>query len=208
LMPVPQFVHASAPGHVPGPYRDGTGERARQSVTVRAGQETRGIDVVLEPGGVELKGVVRDLSGGELEGAQVAVAHAYGRSGADGTFTLWVAPGETLLEARAEGYAPGWMLGVAPGQSFEIALTPESVLVGQVLRIDDRTPVADADVHAMRSMERFGPAITDANGRFRLEGLEPGAYRLEAFHDEAYGAGAESAVLGLGETSQPIVILA
>src|SRR5690606_29552670 len=61
LMPVPQFIHASAPGHVPGPYRDGTGPRARASVPVRAGQETRGIDVILEPGGVELKGVVRDL---------------------------------------------------------------------------------------------------------------------------------------------------
>ncbi|PCC68589.1 Carboxypeptidase regulatory-like domain-containing protein [Nannocystis exedens] len=208
LLPVPQFVHASAPGHVPGQHRAGPGRRARTLVTLRAGQVTTGIDVVLASGGVELKGVVRDLSGGELEGALVSSGFAYARSGADGTFTLWVAPGETYLDARADGYAKGWMMGVAPGMTFEIALTPESVLVGRVVRAEDGAPVAGASVYAEKHLESSSQAVTDANGNFRIEGLKPGAYRLEAFHDEAYGTGPESAVLGLGETSEPIVIKA
>lgn len=209
LLPAPQFVHASAPGHVPGEHRVGSGPRARTWVRLRAGQETREVDVVLAPGGVELKGVVRDLSGGELEGALVSASYAYARSGPDGAFSLWVAPGEVFLEAKAEGYAPGWMQGLAPGQRFEIALTPESVLVGRVVRAADGVALEGAEVRAEKSFEGgFGPAITDAGGHFRIDGLKPGAYRLEAFHDEAYGAGAESAVLGLGETSEPIVIRA
>lgn len=208
LLPVPQFVHASAAGHVPGQYRAGPGARARTLVTLRAGQETREVDVVLLAGGVELKGVVRDLSGGELEGAQVSSGFAHGRTGADGRFTLWVAPGEAYLEAHADGYARGWMMGVAPGMTFEIALTPESVLVGRVVRAEDGAPVAGASVLAVKPMESSAEAISDTNGNFRIEGLKPGAYRLEAFHDEAYGVGAESAVLGLGETSEPIVIRA
>ncbi|MBZ5712260.1 carboxypeptidase regulatory-like domain-containing protein [Nannocystis pusilla] len=208
LLPVPHFVHASAPGHLPAGYRRGKGARARGRVTLLAGQETREVDVVLRPGGVELKGVVRDLSGGELEGAQVTSGYAIARSGADGEFTMWVAPGETVVQARAEGYAPGFMIGVAPGLLFEIALTPESVLVGKVVRAEDGAPVAGADVWAQQQFEGVGPARTDANGQFRVEGLKPGAYRLEAFHDEAYGAAPESAVLGLGETSEPIVIRA
>jgi len=208
LLPVPQFVHASAPGHISAGYRLGEGPRARTLVPLRAGQETRAIDVVLHGGGVELKGIVRDLSGGELEGALVTADYAIAHSKADGTFSLWVAPGDAFVQARADGYAPGWMQGVAPGLLFEIALTPESVLVGKVVRAEDGAPVAGADVWAQKEFDGSGPARTDANGQFRLAGLKPGAYRLEAFHDEAYGAGPESTVLGLGETSEPIVIRA
>ncbi|MFY0534014.1 carboxypeptidase regulatory-like domain-containing protein [Nannocystis pusilla] len=209
LLPVRQFVHASAPGHVPGQYRAGPGRRASTLVTLRAGQETAGIDVLLAAGGVELKGVVRDLSGGELEGALVSSGFAYARSSADGTFTLWVAPGSsTYIEAHHDGYVRGWMMGVAPGMTFEIALTPESVLVGRVVRAEDGAPVAGASVYAEKHLDTFAQAVTDADGNFRIVGLKPGAYGLEAFHDEAYGTGPESAVLGLGETSEPIVIKA
>ncbi|MFZ6183719.1 carboxypeptidase regulatory-like domain-containing protein [Nannocystis pusilla] len=208
LLPVRQFVHASAPGHVPGQYRAGPGRRASTLVTLRAGQETAGIDVLLAAGGVELKGVVRDLSGGELEGALVSSGFAYARSGADGTFTLWVAPGEAYIEAHHDGYVKGWMMGLAPGMTFEIALTPESVLVGRVVRVEDGAPVAGASVYAEKHLDTFAQAVTDADGNFRIVGLKPGAYGLEAFHDEAYGTGPESAVLGLGETSEPIVIKA
>lgn len=208
LLPVPHFVHASAPGYVPGQYRAGTGQSARELVVLRAGQETREVDVTLSPGGVELKGIVRDHSGGELEGALVTAGYAYVRSGPDGSFSLWVAPGEVYLQARAEGYAPGWMQGIAPGMTFEIALTPESVLVGRVVRAGDGTAIEGAQVLARTSsgFETVGPALTDAGGNFRLEGLKPGAYKAEALHDTAYGQAAESVVLGLGETSAPIVI--
>ncbi|HEY0137106.1 MAG TPA: carboxypeptidase-like regulatory domain-containing protein [Nannocystis sp.] len=208
LWPVAYFVRASAPHFIPGQHRRGT--RARTLVALRAGQEARDIDVVLQGGGVELRGVVHDLSGGVLEGAQVQAGDADARSGPDGTFLLWVAPGQVYVTARAAGYAQGSAPGRAPGQWFELRLTPESVLVGRVVRAGDRAPLAGASVYAQASdaWNPVGPAITDASGNFRVEGLLPGTYKLEAKHDEAYGMAPESAVLGLGETSEVIEIAA
>ncbi len=210
LWPVPHFVHASAPRFIPGRHRGGEGPRAPVLVTLRAGEAAQNIDVILRGGGVELMGVVQDLSGGVLEGALVNVAEAYARSGADGQFSLWVAPGSVFVTAHVDGYAEGSGSGLAPGQWFELRLTPESVLVGRVVRADDHAPLEGASVYAREDSRwsSFGPAITDADGRFRIEGLLPGSYKLEALHDEAYGMARESAVLGLGETSNAIEIAA
>jgi protocatechuate 3,4-dioxygenase beta subunit len=211
LIPVPHFVNASAPTYVPRPYLRGKGPLAEGVVRLQAGQEARDIDIVLRPGGVLLTGVVRDISGGELEGALVSAGYAHARSGADGGFSLWVQPGSQWLNASAEGYADGYGQGIAPGHVFEIYLTPESVLVGRVVRAADGAPLADAEVWASDGSPwgfGKGPAITDAGGNFRIVGLEPGAYKAEAFHDEAYGTAEESAVLGLGETSEPVTVTA
>ena len=206
LWPVPHQVRASARHFVPDRSRRGT----RDLVVLRPGEEAGDIDVVLRGGGVEIKGVVHDLSGGVLEGAALEAGEADGVSGADGQFALWVAPGQVSVQARADGYAEGSRFGVAPGQWFELTLTPESVLVGRVVRAEDRAPLANASVYAQSSdgWNNIGPAITDDLGNFRVEGLLPGTYKLEAMHDEAYGMAAESAVLGLGETSEPIEIAA
>ncbi|MEZ4449679.1 MAG: carboxypeptidase regulatory-like domain-containing protein [Nannocystaceae bacterium] len=51
-------------------------------------------------------------------------------------------------------------------------------------------------------------AFTDGAGRFRLGGLEPGVYKAEAAADELFGRADEQVVLGLGETSAPLVITA
>lgn len=211
LLPVPHFVHASAPTFIPAPHRRGTGARANPLVLLYAGQEARDVDVVLRPGGVLLTGVVRDLSGGELEGALVTAGFAHARSGADGKFSLWVRPGGQWLSASAEGYANGYGQGHAPGHVFEIYLTPESVLIGRVVRAEGGEPLEGAEVYASDGSPwglGKGPAITDAGGNFRIVGLEPGAYKAEAYHDEAYGKAEESAVLGLGETSEPVVVTA
>ena len=210
LLPVPHAVHASAPRFVPASHRVRRDRLASQLVPLRAGHETTDIDVVLRGGGVELRGVVFDLAGGAVEGAMVSVAEAHALSTSDGDFSLWVAPGPVYVTATADGYADTAQPGVAPGQRFTLRLTPESVLVGRVVRAADHTPLADASVFARAAgaWAGVGPAITDADGKFRIEGLLPGSYQLEARHDEAYGMASESAVLGLGETSTPIEISA
>lgn len=72
LLPVNYRVGAMAPGYVPMFHsREGRGGE-RERVRLRPGQETRGIDVALAGGAVEITGVVRDLSGGAIEGAQVS----------------------------------------------------------------------------------------------------------------------------------------
>jgi len=206
LWPVPHQVRASARHFVPARYRGGK----RDLVVLRAGEDVGEIDVVLRGGGALIKGVVHDLSGGVLEGATLEAGEADGVSAADGQFALWVEPGQVFVKARAEGYAEGSRFGVAPGQWFELRLTPESVLAGRVVRASDRAPLANALVYAQSSdgWNNIGPAITDDLGNFRVEGLLPGTYKLEAMHDEAYGMAAESAVLGLGETSEAIEIVA
>lgn len=210
LFPVPHSVQASAPTFIPQAYEQRELRWNRGNVVLRAGQETRDIDIVLLPGGVEIKGFVRDLSGGELEGAFVSAGYAHTRSGPEGAFSLWVQPGDAGVGAHAEGYADGYDGGVAPGHVFELYLTPEAVLVGRVIRAEDGAPLADAYVSASSGSggSSGGPAITDASGNFRIDGLPPGAYKATATHDAAYGVAAELVVLGLGETSAPVEIRA
>ncbi|MCY1069219.1 sigma-70 family RNA polymerase sigma factor [Nannocystis sp. RBIL2] len=208
LLAVPHRITASAPHFIPRAHRSGSGALARELVPLRFGQEERGIDITLLPGGVKLVGIVRDLGGGEVDGALLEAGDAAGRSGADGSFSLWVRPGEVLVTATAEGYADAQTSGRAPGLTLEILMIPESVLLGRVVRADDGSPVAGAEVSALNGggWGRQGPAFTDASGNFRIDALRPGAYKARALHDEGYGAAEALVVLGLGETSAPVEV--
>lgn len=210
LFGVKHWVSASAAGFIAEAYHHGEGAARREEVALRPGQEATDIDIVLEGGGVELRGIVKDLSGGAIEGAQVGGGSALGFTGADGNFSLWVRAGESGVWAEAEGYASGWESGVVPGHFFEVYLTPESVLVGKVVRVADGTPVEGARVTAESGGDGWNQAssITDASGSFRLDGLKPGPYKAKAEADDAYGLADEAAILGLGETSEPITVKA
>lgn len=210
LLGVRYSLSASAAGHIPAQYEVGEGAGRRTWVQLRPADEATGVDIELEAGGVEVRGVVKDLSGGAIEGAQVAVDYGVALSDEDGAFAMWVRPGPTWASARADGYASGFTEGVAPGHLFEIFLTPESVLVGKVVRVADGTPVEGARVTAQSGGWGWNDAsaISDAGGNFRLDGLEPGAYKAQAVADDATGMAEEQAILGLGETSAQIVIQA
>ena len=211
LFPVEHRVSASAPTYIPDRHEHGEGPRKRSAVYLVAGGERSGVDIVLKPGGVEIKGVVRDLSGGVLEGAIVRAGGGVTRSSERGEFSLWVEPGIARVGAQAEGYASNNDRGAAPGHEFEILLTPESVLVGTVVRAGSGEPVAGVSVNAntwgARSNWGSGPAaLTDAEGKFRIDGLDPGSFKPTAFDDEHYGVAAAKVHLGLGQTSDPVVI--
>ncbi|MFO0633695.1 MAG: carboxypeptidase regulatory-like domain-containing protein [Nannocystaceae bacterium] len=211
LPPLKVAISAGAPSYQPGRY-DGPGKF--DEVDLRAGEAKQGIDIMLEAGGVLVRGVVKDLAGGVIEGASVRgyrgwgwdAQTSFGTSNERGEFELWVAPGELNVTAHAEGYAQGNKSGAAPGYTFEVLLTPESVLEGRVVRADDRKPVADAYV----TLESWGWAehgtYTDADGVFRLGGLEPGRYKPIARTAESYGQIAESVRLGLGQSVADIEI--
>jgi len=211
LFPVKHRVSASAPEYKPGEYSHGEGPRKRQTVPLMIGVERRGVDIVLKPGGVEIFGTVRDISGGVLEGAQVRSTGAMTRSDEEGRFSLWVGPGVAWVNASAEGYTNSSDRGAAPGHDFELLLTPESVLIGKVVLAGTQTPVAgisvDASTWGARSNWGYGPAaITDASGTFRIDGLDPGIYKPTAFDDEHYGIAAAQVQLGLGETSDTVLV--
>ena len=208
LLGVRHIVNASAPTFIPGPYFRGLGVSRREFVELRAGQELRDIDITLQGGGVEIHGVVKDLSGGAVEGAQIAGANNFALAGTDGLFSMWVKPGSTWITAQADGYANGGDDGVTPGHRFEIFLTPEAVLIGKVVRAADGTPIEGARVTANSGGWSWSEAaaLTDAGGNFRLDGLDPGAYKARAESDDVLGLAKEQAILGLGETSAPILI--
>lgn len=198
---------ASAPGYVPGLHFQGEGAGRIAGIDLRAGTETRGVDLVLEDGGVEIRGIVRDLSGGPIEGAQIVTERAFTRSDSEGAFSLWVRPGPQSVVADAEGYAPSLAEGIAPSRSFELFLSPEAVLLGKVVRVGSGEPVEGATVRS-GSQEWGGnhAVLTDSGGNFRIAGLQPGVYKPTAEADDARGRAVEQVVLGIGETSATIVI--
>ena len=192
----PHRVHASAAHHVPS---------APAIVT----PPLAGIDITLAAGGIEVTGVVLDLSGGIIEGATVELGGGVTTSGPDGEFRLWSAPGRRGVGAFADGYTEAHDGGTVPGHRFVLRLLPEAVLVGKVVRAADGAAIAGARVDAEgNNSADHGPAFTDAAGRFRLTGLRPGAYKTSAVTDDAFGLAPEQAVVGLGETSAEIVITA
>jgi protocatechuate 3,4-dioxygenase beta subunit len=213
LPPLRVVVSASAATYQPGHY-DAPGKL--ESFSLGAGEEKTGIDIVLRSGGVAVRGVVKDIAGGVVEGAIVraqsdsrwdsARGRAYARTDGKGEFTAWVTPGGVSLSATAEGYAPGHEAGKAPGYTFEILLTPESVLAGRVVRKSDGKPVADAHITLERWYSASDGTYTDADGNFRLDRLEPGRYKPMATTSDVYGELADSVALGLGQTVDGIVI--
>ncbi len=215
LPPVRVEVSASAPTYQPGQHRPA--DRRRDFVELAPGQARGGIDIVLRSGGVEVHGVVKDLAGGVIEGALVSSrgvwwgnggsrGAAWARSDDEGRFSLWLAPGEQRLWATAEGYADANQGGVAPGFTFELRLSPESVLAGRVIDVDG-TAVADAEV-TPGGEDVWGDArtLTDAEGRFRLTRLEPGRYKPIARHARGVGQVGNSVRLGVGETREGLAI--
>lgn len=211
LIPVGTHVSAFAPEYVPANYvREGARRDRQSTVRLHPRALVEGVDLVLEPGGVLVEGFVRDIGGGPIEGALVQIGGSWSRprvgtsvglSAEDGAFALWTAPGEMRVRARADGYAGASASGTAPGQTIELLLTPESVLVGQVVLAGTREPVGKIKVSA-----RGSSAFADEDGRFRIDGLRPGTYKPEAKGPELYGKAARAVHLGLGQTSESVLV--
>ena len=176
---------------------------------LEAHQHVEGVDITLRRGGVAVRGTVRDLSGGVIEGAEVSLrrnlASGVVRTGAEGEFTIWIPAGSATLRANADGYAPGDRHVRAPSNGFSIYLTPESVLEGIVVDADSGEPVPDARV-AATAKERAPSAFTAADGTFRIDGLEPGRYKPVATAALGHGMASLTAQLGIGEVASGIRI--
>ena len=217
---------ASARGFAPGEAA-ATTARGTSSLTLHAGEERKGIDIALIPGGVELRGVVSDVFGGVVEGARIIIRQhshqpriegrnsgpvvpVHATTAADGTFVTWVARGDLELDAVAEGYGHASTRMRAPGPTVSISLLPESTLSGIVVDRATRAPVAGARV-VLRSWSETNSTeetatFSDDDGRFEIEGLVPGRYRPVAYADGLHGESATSHVLELGESKDDIVI--
>jgi protocatechuate 3,4-dioxygenase beta subunit len=220
LYGVSYAVVASAPEYRPFVWKSPGGD---ERVVLRPGAHREHLDLTLRPGGVEVSGVVVDISGGVVEGAVVTLSTANVfpsrpigvavLSGPEGEFELWGDPGRTLVTASADGYSRGQVQGTAPGEHFEIQLTPESVLVGRVVSAASGEPLPDVRVTldgGWMSWQRAFPeaVFTDAEGMFRWEGLRPGDYMPEVRTDELYGRADRKVHLGFGQVSDVVDIRA
>jgi protocatechuate 3,4-dioxygenase beta subunit len=219
LVPATYVIDANAPKHVPSRWRD---DRKHDDLHIAAGETRAPIDLVLEGGAIEVKGVVDDINGGPVGGALVTVdgwfwyghgTGGYVRTKEDGKFTVWAKPGTVSITATAEGYSPGEKSGPAPGAFLEVLLTPEGVLAGTVVEAGTHKPVVGAMVTAGADEGYFedGPrrapsARTDDQGRFRITRLAPGRYKPSATGDGYYGEPAESVLLALGQTKDDVAI--
>ncbi|HEY0132713.1 MAG TPA: carboxypeptidase regulatory-like domain-containing protein, partial [Nannocystis sp.] len=210
LFGVRQRVSAGGAGFLPADHVHIKQGLRRRAIDLRPGAEATDIDLTLERGGVEIRGIVEDLHGKPIAGAWLSSGGSasgtgivWTRSGADGAYAMWVRPGTTTVTAYATGHAAGSATGPSEGHAFTVYLAPESVLRGKVFRAHDREPIEGARVRA----SAHGVAVsTDAAGHFHFDGLPPGVYSPRVETDDGFGMAAEQVSLGLGETSWPLMI--
>jgi hypothetical protein len=218
LWPVGTNATASAPEHLPREWkRPGTRATWQSAIALEPGKVRAGVDFELERGGSKITGIVKDLSGGEIEGARVREASGMFQNerggvawtNAEGRFELWTRSGEVGLEADAEGYASAWLPAHSPSGSIELVLTPESVLVGIVVDAKTDEPLPSIEVWAQGSGfggDRSDSVRTDDEGGFRISRLHPGSYKAHARGEMLLGEAPALVHLGLGQTSEAIEI--
>jgi protocatechuate 3,4-dioxygenase beta subunit len=176
-------------------------------VTRLSSRQLAGIDsitVTLQRARANLRGRVLDANGGTIAGATVrAQTGGVGKSRAEGTteesvnswlaatltdelgrFQMSLPAGLVRLTAEASGYArtsAQVRIGEQSERNIELALTAASVIVGRLLDEKSRGPIIGVSVQAQRIgtvISSQGNATTDLEGRFRIQALTAGSYRL------------------------------
>ena len=181
--------------------------RAAQGATivVDRGEAKGGIDIVLDVGGAKIVGVVKDATGGPIDGARVRAISLSGplktiavQSDRDGRFRLWMPPGPVALTAEAVSYAPAEVRSVAPSDSVTLTLIPGSNIFGRVIDADG-SAVAGTEVRAVPEGKwgvlSHAATASDADGAFALRGLTPARFHLVA---EGEGKRGQSGTLNVG----------
>jgi hypothetical protein len=179
------WITAEAEGFVPG-FVQGT-----QPATIRWGEHKARVDIVLQHGGAKVAGLVLDATGGPIPGAVIrAIRFAPPRttvavqSNAEGRFVLWALPGQVTLTADAVGYAGLRMGRVAPTSDAVFVLTPASSVQGNVVSAEDGSPVPGIEVRAVPirgvNLPLNQSGVSNSEGVFEIQALEPGTYNLAA----------------------------
>lgn len=166
-------------------------------VEVEEGTEKR-LDIVLEPGLV-LKGEVLNPLKEPVEGAEVSLLQSTTLPNSlkactdeSGKFSFAdVGEGRASLLARADGFAPvRERVSVSKEEENFVTVTLEAngLVSGMVLEAYSGKPVPGAEVQAVSSsgfftriVEGEKKGLTDEAGRFKMENLSPGTYRLVAW---------------------------
>jgi Carboxypeptidase regulatory-like domain len=190
-------VSASAPGYLPTVVED---------VAVAPGAVAE-VKLVLAAGGRVVEGTVSDRTGGPVEGAVVSAVPVHGvlatRGGhpvaaltdREGRYELGVGDGTQRLVARHPDYVAESKVvepagtrtradfSLTPGGVVEGVVREEgsgAVVVGARVEVERDSSVGLAAAARMPMRTRAGVVVTDAEGRFRVAGLEAGKLSLSA----------------------------
>ncbi len=217
LFPAKYTVSASGKPYRPSVHHPG-GDAKKHNFVLAMGEHKIGIDITMRPGGVEVTGIVSDLTGGPIANAKVWAsgdwsdrtrATALTETDAQGKFSLWVKQGNIRVTAAADGYADNEESATAPGK-LEILLTPESSLAGTVVDAATNEPVEGARVQVGASSEwgwDSGETVfTNAQGAFRVTRLTPGRYVAVSRTERGYGRTEGSTLVGLGQHVDGVVV--
>lgn len=141
------------------------------------------------------------------EDAQDFMRSAYGHANDDGSFTLQAAaderykvgiygiPPDMYLKSATAGRDDVLEKGFSPASSrnLDLVFAPGAKLGGVISGDDDKpepgvTVVIVPEQHLNGVTDRFRTVTTDQNGRYQLQGVRPGAYRVYAFEHMEPGA--------------------
>jgi len=141
------------------------------------------------------------------EDAQDFMRGAYGHAKDDGSFTLqaaaderykigsYGAPAEMYLKSATAGRDNVLEKGFSPATSrnLDLVFAPGAKLSGAISGADDKpdpgvTVVLVPERRLNGVADRFRTGTTDQNGRYQLQGLRPGSYRVYAFEHLEPGA--------------------
>jgi len=217
LTPGEWEVSASASGHEPA---------ALPSRKVASG-ETATFALKLELGGRPVVGLVTDASGGPIAGARVDAtrlaagaragkAVAIATTGADGKYALTIGGGEVIVAVNHPDYAPQQRYAEVgdTGATVDFQLVPGGVIEGDVKDAQTHEAVTLGEVTA--SLDRGAGVLGEASvrhapitatGHFRLTGLRPGSYSVEALSDGRRSAAPTVVGLGVAEQIADVLLL-
>ena len=204
-------VSATAPGHLPAIHSFATPE---EETTLAPDEALTNVDVSLALGGARVEGIVVDASGAPVAGvivtATTEAADFVTTTDAGGAFVADLSPGKVTFTAEQPGLADAQVEVIVPG-IVRIVMVGESVIAGRVVDAATQLPVVGARVSSNGNYDVPSPgvdknALTDADGRFRIQGLPLGRYRPTAETIGAKGMATESVVLGPGDVADAVVI--
>ena len=193
---------ATSSDHLPLYYRDAARKEDAKAVEVTASQTVFGVNQVLQEG-VLLTGKVSNTSGEPVQQATVSIYPAkevdgipeFASTQPDGGFSAALGEGEYVVEVRAPGYLTQWAGKAATRaeaaavsvskkegvQPLEIVLDRGASISGTV---KDRTGAGIARVTVTArdaaTGDRGESTTSGEGGKYQIQGLKSGSYRLEA----------------------------
>ncbi len=205
-------VSANAKGFLP----------TNKTIELAVGQALDGLVLHLKPGGHQLRGIVRDATGGPIVAAIVQLVPMRGihtmrgestatHSHEVGQYELSAAPGRYVAWAYHADYVPlSKTITISSEiQELNFDLAPGAVVEGMVRHMSNEAPVSGAQVtYATDRVNAFdffanatgsGVVHSDAEGRFRIAGLASGSLVLTARGENAATGEITRVALGIAE---------